>query len=1651
MAESPDIAGRRLDADRRDLLDLSLRNPLLNYRPRARGLVIAGESPAEVYRILARERKRMTFLPAPPAAEPKSPPLPPGEGRGEGPPRDLGGPSPHPNPLPAGEGSGNLAAGDEPASTPDPDPPFDPPVDQTDLKLQTTLTAEELQSRLLSTFYAARTSLEEQGVNTLFLALGMLHWSEADDPRRVLSAPLVLLPVELERSSARERFRVRAAEEEPGFNLSLAEKLKAGFGIDVPPLPDEEELDLPAYFDRIAEAVAGQEGWSVDRGAVALGFFSFGKFLMYRDLDASTWPETARPGDHPLLKALLDDGFREPPPAVGDDEPLDPHLAPADARHVVDADSSQALAILDAADGRNLVIQGPPGTGKSQTITNLIAQAVGRGRSVLFVAEKMAALEVVKRRLDAVGLGGACLELHSHKTSKKAVLEQLRRTLELGRPKLGAFDADFRLLADARDRLNAYAEAVNEPITPGGVAPHHALGELIRLRQESPAELPAFDLPGMEAWSDYEYRRRLALVERLEAIVAAAGHPQDHPFWGARLATMTPAIEGRLGPLVEAARAALADLRAAAARLAGALGVRRAFSAADAEALLRAARVVEEAARWRGADLRAAEWDEGPGGLDELLAAGSSLADLRRRFDPLILPDAWDREVSEARRALNAHGRRWWRLAVGSYRRARATLAGLCRSEPPGSLDAQLELLDAIASARHARETLRDGDPLGSRLFGARWKAEKSAWPALADLTRWARQLRRDVRDGRLPEGLVEALAGRSDSGPIQAQAAAVAAALAAHRDAFDGLATLLEFDAPARLGPGIALADLPFEAGACLLKTWGRSVGELQGLASFNHLAVECRAEGLDPLPAGRVEPAETAEAGGFHPPYKSGGIVALAESWPEAGGALADAFRARYYAGLLDRAIRERPALAGFDGEGQGRTVRDFRELDRAAIRHGRALVAAEHWKGLPKREGGGQIAVLRRELEKKARHLPVRQLMDRAGHAIQAIAPVFMMSPMSVASYLAPGTLGFDLVVFDEASQVRPVDALGALLRGKQAVVVGDSRQLPPTRFFDRLTGGEDLDDDEESTGDVESILGLFAAQGAPQRMLRWHYRSRHESLIAVSNREFYDDRLVVFPSPEADRRSSGLVLRHLPGTAYDRGKTRTNPGEAEAVARVAMDHARAQLARPAGERLTMGVAAFSMVQMQAIRDHLEHLRREDPACEAFFAAEAPEPFFVKNLENVQGDERDVILISVGYGRAADGSLTMNFGPLNGEGGERRLNVLITRARVRCEVFTNLRAAEIDASRTQARGVHALKAFLAYAESGRLDEESGEESADDAAPFEEVVRSALEAEGWEVRARVGSAGFAIDLAVLDPDRPGRYLLGIECDGPSYRVARSARDRDRLRQQVLEGLGWRLHRIWSLDWSRDPEEQLRRALAAIEAARMQGAPIAAPAIADTPARHGEVDGSDPRPADIPAYRLAAPVIELDGRELPALPADRLARWVVEVVRAEGPVHAGEVARRIADAAGVKRIGGRIQGALDQAVDHAARKGTIRRRGDFLWPAGLERPAIRDRGALPAPSRRLDLVAPEEVEAAVLRAVADAFGMEPDAIPPAACRLLGFPRVGDEMRARVDAAVGRLVAEGRLEGRGDHLIAADGRLPDDDGSATARGRGTEA
>ena len=1380
-----------IETSRKELLDLSLRNPLLNYRSsRARGVEVVGEDAAQAFKSLVSDGRTMSFV------------------------------------------HSGLDDAESPVSQAWQELNWSIAANQSDRRLQTAESPAALQRRLLTTYRLANSAIEETGVNTLFLALGMLRWYESDSSQEERWAPLLLVPVKLERTGVRESFNVRYTGDDLGVNLSFLEKAREEFRLTLPGSdflePDDgQDIDVVRYIARV-EAVI-REGaparWMVEANRIVLGFFSFNKLLMFLDLAN---PAVAKNG---IISALFGDGFAEPAPPIPDYAQLDGHLRPQSTFHVLDADSSQSLAIHDATLGQPLVIQGPPGTGKSQTITNIIAESVAQGKRVLFVSEKMAALEVVKRRLDAIGLGSPCLELHSHKTNKRETLDELNRTLNLhSQPFLDNGEDLLDQLGRTRQQLNDYAEAVNTPVGKSGITPHHAFGKLLQLGQDA-NPIPWKELSGIQTWSGSDYARRREAVQDLQSRIPRAGPPRNHPFWGSRLQRiLLPGEREELRLRLAAAGQGLQTLEQAATALTGKLNLSNPESPVYAQTLLQTADLAREAPNLSGLDLVSPLWGSHAAEIGAMLEQGIRWRQIHPEYGSIFLPGAWSADLGGIRQVLNATGRSFFgRVFSSEYKQARSRLAGVLVGDVPKDVNSQIGLIDAISAARRLRTDLGSKHADAARVLGSRWNRHNTDWDLVVPAVQWWQGLHTGVAAGRVSPETISILRDAPvrpgdqawQTGALRAGADHLRQALNGYQTAVRNLESALDMDNPLRFGNRTGLPALDFAVQHRTLSGWEGKLPDLDELISFNSGATAARNQGLH-------------------------AVIAVAEQDPRAAASLLDWFDRAWYESVVDSAYDQRPALRDFHGDAHRAIVDRFRTLDEQYLNHNRLRVAQIHrqisacHQELPDRlvrvaqsgmaDDGDQgdvrrrqlqLRVLQREIEKKARHKPIRKLIHEAGSIIQELKPVFMMSPLSIANYLAPDSVEFDLVVFDEASQVRPVDALGALFRAKNAVVVGDRQQLPPSRFFDRMveSGDDDSEEEESVTADIESILGLFASKGAPSRQLHWHYRSRHESLIAVSNREFYDNNLVVFPSPDAGREENGLRFHHLPDSVYGRGGSRTNPEEARAVVDAVMQHA---IQNP---ELSLGVAAFSQLQARAIDDHLEIRRRQDDSAEEFFSSHPEEPFFVKNLENVQGDERDVIFISVGYGRDATGQVSHNFGPLNNQGGGRRLNVLITRAKRQCHVFTSLRADDIDLARTASEGVRVLKTFLAYAQTGFMPDDVPYESGFTVdSPFQEEVARRLQERGYQVHQEVASYNKFVDIGVVDPERPGRYIIGIECDGASYHSSRSARDRDRLRQMVLEDKGWKLYRIWSTDWFRSPDRELERAVRAIEEARRLG-----------------------------------------------------------------------------------------------------------------------------------------------------------------------------------------------------------------------------------
>lgn len=1832
----------KLERARMELLDLSARNRLLNI-PRsktAKHIEIVDELSSHVYRLLVQESKVFTFVPG--RISKADAALQEAEESDEIPLSQLAQP----------------VENDEVDST-------GLSARHVDTKLQTRLSAKGLQTRLLDLYHDARTLEEEQGVNILFLALGTLKWIDPNNKENVRFAPLVLIPVELERGAAGERFRLKARPEDQTANLSLEAYLDRVHKLKLPEFEGGDDFDVSAYMRDVALAIATKSEWSVQADEIVLGFFSFAKFLMYRDLDPSNWPEGARLTDQPIVRSLLGDGFPAPDSLVAEDASIDQHIPPKDMLHIVDSDSSQALAVHDVRQGRNLVIQGPPGTGKSQTIANVIASAIADGKTVLFVAEKMAALEVVKRRLDQAGVGDACLELHSHKANKRAVLEELRRTWDLGSPKGSFPDALLASLTELRDLLNSHAVRLHASHGASGFTPYQIIGSLVRLRAQGqpPTHI---QLEGARSWNSNELEKRLSLLGDLLERLYEIGIPDEHAWRGVGLESILPTELDRLLPSLHSLHADLMAWRNELAALAAHFELPTPSSfIQDVSALNQLAQTVASApslapqalasAIWNqpgqiadllraGAQLReklnemqawlqpdaidvpcsglqgeldrlpnnfgqsdfaaaielrtllpklqveaqrlakelstkqvsgslveltrlattgervalapdacpeafvATVWEQGVEQAAELVQAVSSLSAIRASLGTKVLDAAWDTDLSLARQTL-ATQTGVFRFLSGEWRKAKALVKSLVR-DPNQPIPALVSLLDELAQGQKAAAKVRDGDSFGRSAFGTDWQGERSQAASLLALVEWMRTLR---GLGAEPRILASQMADRSGvkirSEIVKRLIDQVKRHMSTLWDAFGDKASEIFADEVAAdrvpLAVWVQSVDSIVATDELLsrllivrppsnetVKLYVAQIIELQavaqevdrsadiGVSAFaeafkgRHSTWEVLQQAFDWLvehPAARIHAARiqdriqvavlTSQAQATERVlqrrliqvadelkadatsiFKTAGgndflidaALKTFESWlanaeqlskwvayrhqarkaSEAGMAqlvleLANgqlpAANARatlemaYYEDQLQEVIEANPDVARFDGALHSREVARFVEMDRARIKAACIEVARAHYRRIPSREGGaGPVGVLRGEMAKRRGHMPIRQLMQRAGNAIQAIKPVMMMSPLSVAQFLVPGKQTFDLLVMDEASQIQPVDAIGAIARAKQVVVVGDERQLPPTKFFSKITGAEPEDADETTqVTDIESVLGLFVARGLPQRMLRWHYRSRHQSLIAVSNSQFYENKLFIVPSPYTSEAGMGLQFRFVPDGVFDSGGSGTNVVEAKAVAKAILQHA---IEHP---ELSLGVATFSVAQRRAIQDELELLRRLNPAAESYFFAHSSEPFFVKNLENVQGDERDVIMISVGYARNAQGYMAMRFGPLGSDGGERRLNVLISRAKRRCEVFSSITDEDIDLERAKGKGVFAFKLFLHYARTGRISMAQPSKRAIDSM-FEEQVATALQHAGYQVHPQVGIAGLFIDLAIADPERPGRYLMGIECDGAAYHSARSARDRDRLRQAVLEDHGWIIHRIWSTDWFQRPQEQLERTIAAVEAAKKvldersdgplrahRAVPVEIMTVdRDEVTEIGLVDAADNATVK-GLYVEATPERHMDY-EIHETPVGFMSELVAKVVEVESPLHFDELVVRLRGAWGLQRAGARIEAAVSRAVDVAHERKSILRSGQFLKHP-TRNPVLRDRQQVQSLNlRKPEMISQEEIAAGVLCLVQENLGATDDEIAIGIARGLGFKSTSSPLRNSVNAVVLDLTARNLLRRDSSMLVIGE-------------------
>ena len=1417
-------------------------------------------------------------------------------------------------------------------------------------------------STLKDLYRNSRTALEENGANTLYLALGILRWYESPKSTKARYAPVVLLPVDMVRRSAAQGYVIRLRDDEAHMNITMLEKMKQDFGITVSgldPLPqDEHGIDIRRVFAILRKAVMSQSKWDVLESAY-LGIFSFSQFVMWNDMRNRT-DDLAR---NKIVRSLMDGklAWDAGEMQIGSRVPEDQVLLP------LSADASQLFAIEAACQGKSFVLHGPPGTGKSQTITALIANALAQNRTVLFVAEKMAALEVVQKRLENIGIGPFCLELHSNKSKKRDVLDQLRRATEVTKHVSPAsYAVRAEQIAGLRSELDAYAAALHQPRGSG-----MSLYDMIS-GYESVADAPeieAFSPEFVSGLTEADLDARKQVVERLIAAARAVGHPEGHPLEAVGATRYSQRLRSELRPGVEDYAAALERLAAASAAFAEIAGE---APASDRASLERLAAISRELTVWLDLPREWASQENINFYLNQLqqmirhyLDAEQSKAQLLTCWHTGFLTE----NAAALEAEWNSVNGKWFlpkALGLNSLQKRLSPL--MCGPVAKEALGEHFRMLSRYQQEKAA------GDALFSRFGGSldRWVEESGInWQTVLGKTELARESAgrlRDLCDGdeiRVRCGGIRKHAG------IIGELNGAWVGLAQPEARLNELLSLRDFGGESWISRQLTLCEQILAHGDGL-KEW----------ITWNALAEEALALGLAPL-------VDAYRAGMPH---------------EDAMGAY---LRAIYMA-LTMLTIDEEPALNHFSGALFNEKIQQFKRIDRELTDLTRQEIYCRLASRVPnftqEAAQSSEVGILQRAIRSGGRGISIRKLFEQIPNLLPRLCPCMLMSPISAAQYLDPRREPFSLVVFDEASQLPTCKAVGALARGKEAVIVGDPKQMPPTTFFATNT----VDEENLDTEDLESILDDCLAMNIPQTHLLWHYRSRHESLIAFSNSQFYDNKLYTFPS--VNDRESKVTLVHVDGV-FERGKNRQNRAEAQAV----VEEIRRRFADPVLRKLSIGVVTFNISQQNLIDDLMTEACAGDPELEKW-AFESEEPIFIKNLENVQGDERDVILFSVGYGPDEKGKVYMNFGPLNRDGGWRRLNVAVSRSRQEMVVFSTLTPEQIDLSRTSAQGVAALKAFLEYAGGKDLpqDEHTVSAGKQPVSGIADTVCRKLAEAGYQTDRSVGHSEYRIDIAVVDPEQPERYLLGILLDGSGYGSAKTARDREIAQISVLNGLGWNILRVWSMDWWDNSGKELQRILSELERLRLpREAEDNTPD--DPESQTPQLSGETPPDAPIadaipaapkaPAYQAAvlkSSIVSAEDFLLPKYNAAIRAK-INAVIEKEAPITEALLTRRILQSYGISRSGSRIQSRMDAIYRTMNLTFTHSDDQKIFWRKDQDPecyPGYRCGGEGSNKREAKDVPMPEVMNA-VRYVLYSQIGLPEDVLIREAARLLGYSRTG--------------------------------------------------
>lgn len=1525
----------------------------------------------------------------------------------------------------------------------------------------------DLQKTLKALRYKANSSIEEQGINTLYLTFGMLKWKERDDSSQIFSSPIILVPVKLLIESITSPYRLALHDDEIVINPTLSHKLNNDFGVIIPEFDSTHESP-ERYLESLARRVE-IKGWNVER-STHLTNLSFLKINMYKDLERNEEKLNA----NSVIAAL-----------VGEQDPIqvseelnnfdhDRQIRPIDTFQVVDADSSQQDAILLSKKNASFVLQGPPGTGKSQTITNIIAEAIADGKKVLFVSEKMAALQVVYNRLASIGLADFCFTLHSHKAKKKDILRDLANSINIDRTRVrDEALAQLDILERKRTQLNEYQEELHTPTSGLNVSIYSVNGKLAKLENVPDV---VFSIPDADSVTSKLLSERVYLLDEFSKTVGKRSEDYADNVWrDSSIKFLSNALRHEIDSNIATAIPLLKELENQHSSICTKFGIEIEPSLIGNDELISilsfAAKsptiptewvtdhnidsLIDKACKYKEQveliakitselnnryrecffDIDAVKFKDGlcflmhqlqtrlngndcnwisqnidkineeitsttndinslfeetkqiafklgismPNTIEQIILFAKSiqaLTDIHKvhptqkwfsngdivrikseikaheslhntvlesinsilsRFDKEIL----DWEFYPVLQRFRGEYMSFFRMFNGQYRKDLNQLRSYLSSGRKLSYNDALEVLNMLKSISDNQTTIKANLQQYNEDYGSYYAGVNTQWDILYNeleifeqsighLHIITPQLRNLIAQGQLPisdiihfnsycllfniETAFEQLRSvlkcdfnktaqwndikiyAQKSNSIAAEFISERQNLMNMRKAYCNYESAIS-DLDLLISLNVLNEELAKQKDSIysLYKDyyngtetdWDKLIEALKYAVEFRNLISlhnfpesfvreicgSCKVISYcndEYLTISKLKKAVQKSVTWFASLFNNGNDFYqyhildlvnrmslckdrkhLLEEWvdycsnrekcdnarlgeyvnrvEELGldsNYIVDSYLKRFYRLWLDAVLPNFPAVQNFRGRIQSQTINEFCELDKGQFKIAQARVRERALSRIPDfnsiNGARDEIAVLKRELNKQRKLMSLRKLFMAIPNLVTSLRPCFMMSPLSVSVFLEAQSYDFDLVIFDEASQVHTEDAIGAIMRGKQVIIVGDTKQLPPTSFFSTSLNDEDFDVDlneavEYSDADAyESILDEAVAV-LPERSLRWHYRSRHEHLIAFSNVKIYNSQLITFPSSIERASDCGVEYVYVEDGIYDRGGKKNNVIEARKVADLAFEHFQKHPNR------SLGVVTFSEAQQNAVDAAIRQKRLQNPHFDIYFIEDKEEPFFIKNLENVQGDERDTIIFSIGYAKDSRGRMDMNFGPLSREGGYRRLNVAITRAKHNVKLVGSIVPTDIDLEKVSSEGVKMLRSYIEFAQQGIVALEKELTFNCDLefdSPFEEAVYDFLQSKGYNVVTQVGCSGFRIDMAVKHPTQSGKFAIGIECDGAMYHSSRTARERDRLRQAILEDMGWTIYRIWSTDWIKDQKTEEEKLISVVEKA---------------------------------------------------------------------------------------------------------------------------------------------------------------------------------------------------------------------------------------